>query len=148
MAGKSNCRFPARDKNPSVKAGFQLRDRGPESAANCPKVASEIIAQKKKAHLAAPDLPKAPPRSLNAVVDLFHTGGDGLLARAKFWRPLDSSARGIEDRPATGPARPLQHRNQPSDASWPGAYQRCDRLQNRSRLILKTQLPCFGSGTG
>jgi hypothetical protein len=51
----------------------------------------------------APDLPKAPPRSLNAVVDLFHTGGDGLLACAKFWRPLDSSARGIDDPPP--PAR-------------------------------------------
>jgi hypothetical protein len=46
-----------------------------------------------------PDLPKAPPRSLNAVVDLFQTGGDGLLARAKFWRPLDGSARGIDDPP-------------------------------------------------
>jgi hypothetical protein len=51
----------------------------------------------------APDLPKAPPRSLNAVVDLFHTGGDGLLARAKFWRPLDSSARWIDNPPP--PAR-------------------------------------------
>ena len=51
----------------------------------------------------APDLPKAPPRSLDAVVDLFHTGGDGLLARAKLWRPLDSSARGMDDPPP--PAR-------------------------------------------
>jgi len=50
-----------------------------------------------------PDLPKAMPRSLNAVVDLFHTGGDGLLARVKFWRPLDSSARGTNDPPP--PAR-------------------------------------------
>jgi hypothetical protein len=50
-----------------------------------------------------PDLPKATPRSLNAVVDLFHTGGDGLLARAKFWRPLDSSAWGIDEPPP--PAR-------------------------------------------
>ena len=50
-----------------------------------------------------PDLRKAPPCSLNAVVDLLHTGGDGLLARAKFWRPLDSSARWIDNPPP--PAR-------------------------------------------
>jgi hypothetical protein len=49
--------------------------------------------------VSAPDSPNAPPRSLNAVVDFFHTGGDGLLACAKFGRPSDSSARGIDDPP-------------------------------------------------
>jgi hypothetical protein len=59
----------------------------------------EMPSQFRWGQVRPPDLPKAPPRSLNAVVDLFRAGGDGLLARAKFWRPLDSSARGIDDPP-------------------------------------------------
>src|ERR1700682_3834988 len=57
----------------------QLRDRNPDLSHHWPV-------------RSAPS-----PRSLNAVVDLFYAGSDGLLACAKFYRTLDSSTRGIND---------------------------------------------------
>jgi hypothetical protein len=94
------------------------------------------------------NLPKAPPRSLNSVVDLFHTGGDGLLARAKFGRPLDSSVRGIDDPPP--PAR-LDLFNVVINRPMLHGLERINVVtvfKNGNRLIPETQLPCFGSGTG
>jgi hypothetical protein len=93
-----------------------------------------------------PDLPKAPPRSLNAVVDFFHTGGDGLLARAKFGRPLDSSARGIDDPP---PAARLDLFNVVINRPMLHGLERINAVTVFKMEVAKskTQLPCLGSGT-